>query len=806
MSDLRAQLESTLSGSYTIERELGGGGMSRVFVALERSLDRRVVIKVLSPELIAGVSAQRFAREIRLAASLQQANIVPVLSSGEVAGAPYYTMPFVEGQSLRDRLRRDPPIAVPEAVSVLRDVARALAYAHQHGVVHRDIKPDNVLLSGHAAVVTDFGIAKALTAARQGGQSDAPATTFTSAGMAIGTPAYMAPEQIAGDKNIDHRADFYSFGCLAYELLTGKPPFEGRTAGGLLAAHLSENPTAVEERCSDCPESLALLVMQCLEKDPDRRPQSAAAILAGLEGDMSGPSFTFIPRTRRRRLAMAALFAVLVISLSVFVASKRSSASAPSPASTKSIAVLPFLNEGGDSTQEYLSSGMADGLATALGKVSGIRVISRTLTYRYRGLRDVNAQSVGKALDAGYLVHATLRRVGERLRLSAQVLNASDNSEFWSEDYERDSQQAYSIQDDLASDVAIALQGKTSTRGNLASLRSATSSGTSDAEAYDLYLRGRYLLERRGPGVAQAVKNFEQAIARDSTFARAYAALSVALELLPYFSDTDARAVGVRAIPAAKRALALDTTLAEAHTALGIAYSHAWQWDQSLAEHRHAVALSPEDASARLQYGRVLHYTGHVSEAKTQFERARMLDPYSAVASGWFGHLLSLTGHNDEAIVESNRAMQLDSVNPPALYMASQVHTVVGDSAKALIFAERLWNRVPQWRSPAAGLLARLGHRERALALLKTAKDARVRPENYKSGAATLLHLAIGDTAAALTDMERSAALRTNFPTSYSLSEREFDPLRRSARFAAIVRSVGLDERIFTSPTGGRPQ
>jgi TolB-like protein/Tfp pilus assembly protein PilF len=484
----------------------------------------------------------------------------------------------------------------------------------------------------------------------------------------------------------------------------------------------------------------------------------------------------------------------------------RMNRNAPTLSLVKSVAVLPFLNEGGDSTQEYLTAGMGDGLATALGKIRGIRVISRTLAYRYRGLRDINAQNVGKELDAGYVVHATVRRLGDKLRVSAQVLNASDNSEFWSEDYERDARQAYAIQDDLAGDVAIALQGKAAAGGNLASLRSVTSSGTSDPEAYDLYLRGRYLLERRGPGVAQAIKNFEQAIAKDSMFARAHAALGVALELLPYFSDVDARAVGVRAIPAAKRALALDTTLAEAHTALGIAYSHEWQWDQSLAEHRHAVALNPEDASARLQYGRVLVYTGHVSEAKTQFERARMLDPYSAVNSGWLGHLLSLTGHVDEGITELNRAMQLDSVNPPALFFASLENMVAGDSAKALILAERLWNRVPQWRSPAAMLLARLGHKERALELLKTAKHGRVRPEDYKSGNASGLHLAIGDTAAALTDLERSAELHTNFPTSSSLSERAFDPLRRSARFAAIVRRVGLDERIFTSPTGGRPR
>jgi serine/threonine-protein kinase len=798
MTDLRAQLQATLGATYTIEKELGGGGMSRVFVALERSLDRRVVIKVLSPDIAAELSARRFAREIRLAASLQQANIVPVISTGEVAGIPYYTMPFVEGLSLRERLRRDAIVSIPEAVSVLRDVVRALSYAHEHGVVHRDIKPDNVLLSGHSAVVTDFGIAKAVTIARQGPNSEGgqPAT-FTQAGTAIGTPAYMAPEQIAGDSGIDHRADFYSLGCMAYELLSGKPPFEAQTSGRLLAAHLSERPKAIEERRDDCPNSLARLVMQCLEKDPEQRPQSASDILRGLDAGASrgAVSLPFL-RQRRRALAAAAMLVVLAGSIAFAMARIQRRSSAPPP--TRSVAVLPFSNEGGDSTQDNLSTGMADGLATALGKVSGIRVISRTLTYRYRGLQNLDAQSVGKALDAGYLVHATIRRLGDRLRVSAQVLNASDNSEFWSEDYERNASQAYSIQDDLAGDIAIAFQGKTAGT-NVALLRSTTTIGTADPQAYDLYLRGRYLLERRGPGVAQAVDNFQQAITRDTTFARAYAGLAVALELLPYFSDADTKTVAVRAIPAATRALALDSTLAEAYTALGIAYSQQYQWDQSLSAHRSAVALNSQDASARLQYARVLHYTGHLLEAKAQFERARMLDPYSAVASGWLGHLLWLTGHHDEALVELNRAMQLDSVSPPALFMAAQASLIAHDTARSRIFAERLWNRVPAWRQPAAGILARLGYREKAEAILKTTG-----PSDRAFGA--MLYLSLGDTARALSALERAAANRTAFPTDYSLSEIEYDSIRRSPRFAAIVRGVGLDERIFTAPTGGRPQ
>jgi tetratricopeptide (TPR) repeat protein/tRNA A-37 threonylcarbamoyl transferase component Bud32 len=284
MSDLRSRVQQSLSGSYTLERELGGGGMSRVFVADEHRLGRKVVVKVLPPELAAAMSTTRFEREIRVAASLQQANIVPVFAAGDLDGLPYYTMPYVEGESLRARLGRG-PLPIAEAVSILRDVSRALAYAHERGVVHRDIKPDNVLLSGHTAVVTDFGIAKAIAAASAG-----PAgATLTQLGTAVGTPAYMAPEQAAGDPATDHRADIYAFGCMAYELLAGLPPFAGLPPHKLLVAHMAETPKPVAEPRPDCPAALASLVMQCLTKDPVSRPASATELLDRLDA-VASPS------------------------------------------------------------------------------------------------------------------------------------------------------------------------------------------------------------------------------------------------------------------------------------------------------------------------------------------------------------------------------------------------------------------------------------------------------------------------------------------------------------------------------------
>ena len=288
--ELRDQVQSSLGTAYTIERELGGGGMSRTYVAMEQALSRRVVVKVLSPELAAGVSVDRFRREIMLAAKLQHPHIVPVLSSGDADGLPWFTMPYVDGESLRARLSRG-PLAIGEITGILRDVARALEFAHARGVVHRDIKPDNVLLAGSSATVTDFGIAKAITAARTGPEG----ATLTMAGTSIGSPAYMAPEQAAGDPNIDHRSDIYAFGCMAYELLAGRPPFIGTSPAKLLGAHLGEAPRDVREFRADTPPALAELVMRCLQKDPDHRPSQAIDLVRVLDSVTSSGSSAAAP-------------------------------------------------------------------------------------------------------------------------------------------------------------------------------------------------------------------------------------------------------------------------------------------------------------------------------------------------------------------------------------------------------------------------------------------------------------------------------------------------------------------------------
>ncbi len=351
-ADLRARLQASLGGAYVVERELGGGGMSRVFLARETALQRTVVAKVLAPELVEGLSAERFAREVRLVAQLQHPNIVPILTAGMSDGLPYFTMPFVAGESLRSLLSAG-PVQLKAVIPLLRDVARALAHAHKQGVVHRDIKPENILLTEGSAVVTDFGIAKAL---RNAGTS-AGNGTLTSMGTTIGTPAYMAPEQAAGDPTVDLRADLYSWGVVAYEALAGRHPFaHRRSAYELIAAHFSELPPPLESQVSGSARPLADLIMRCLAKNPNERPVSASELVEALEGS---------------------------------VVSQPHSSTVIAPIT---IAVLPFDNASADPNDEYFSDGMTEELIHALGRVKALRVTARTSSLRSKGRRSMPAR------------------------------------------------------------------------------------------------------------------------------------------------------------------------------------------------------------------------------------------------------------------------------------------------------------------------------------------------------------------------------------------------------------------------------
>ncbi|HKV71850.1 MAG TPA: serine/threonine-protein kinase [Gemmatimonadales bacterium] len=518
MADLRPQLEAALAGRYRIERELGGGGMSRVYLAEEVGLGRKVVVKVLAPELSAGVNADRFRRETQLAASLQHPHIVPLLTAGTAGDLLYFTMPFVEGESLRARVKREGALPLRDAGRILHDVADALAYAHARGVVHRDIKPDNVLLSGNHALVADFGIAKAISSS--GGSSG-----LTSVGVAIGTPAYMAPEQAAGDPTVDHRADIYSFGAMAYEALSGHQLFEGLSPQQTLAAHLTEPPEHIGIKRPQVPPELADLVMACLEKNAADRPQTAGEVLRVLEGTTtltSGGTRHTRPRTGavktlkpRTRWIVSAVAVLAGIGLVWGIVGRSGSSSLDDD----KVAVAPF--DVLDPSLQLWREGLVDILARSLDGAGPLRTVSPTLIVkRWMGRADpIAARQLGQNTGARIVVYGALLNSGpDSVRLSANVLDVSTGAQLGAVDL-RDHKDRI---DRLADSVAVhVLQAIGATRIRGLGLARATGLGSASLPAVRAFLTAEQFL--RHSEWDSALVAYQQAFGIDSGFTLAYA-------------------------------------------------------------------------------------------------------------------------------------------------------------------------------------------------------------------------------------------------------------------------------------------
>lgn len=708
---LRDQLQTTLGPAYSLERELGGGGMSRVFVADEPRLGRKIVVKVLAPALAVGVSAERFEREIRLAAALQHANIVPLLAAGAAAeGLPYYTMPFVDGLSLRGRLERDGALPVGEVVNVLRDVARALAYAHEHGVVHRDVKPENILLSGHAAVVTDFGIAKALAASR----TAAADGTLTRVGTSIGTPAYMAPEQAAGDPATDHRADLYALGCVAYEMLTGHAPFAGRAPHQLLAAHLTDTPAPVDAERPDVPPALATLVMQCLAKDPAARPPSAEAVLERLDqagaGHASGGTSGReggTPLPHRRRAVIAAVSALVVLValggwalLSARANTATTASASAGAADARTLAVLPFENQG-DSSDAYFAEGITDAVRGKLIALPGMSVIARASSRSYAGT-ETPLPTIARQLGVRYLLTGTVRFAGtganRRVQVSPELVEVTAGhapESRWAQSFDAATKDVFGVQADIAGRVASAMQVALGgdARAQLAQ------APTADLAAYDAFLRGeevRTAASSDPRSIRRGVAAYQEAIRLDSTMAPAWAGLGTLASML-YSNSTPSPEIARMARTAVERAVALDSNSAAGYLALA-AYHRAVTRD-AVGERtavRRARSLAPQDVEVRTAEAVNQQDAGALDAAARDLAEVARLDPRNVAIWRRRTEVLLQLGRVTEARASAERLLALAPASLTSVLVRVTVEAAAGDLAGARRITARAERDLPR--------------------------------------------------------------------------------------------------------------
>ncbi|WP_310570505.1 FlgO family outer membrane protein [Gemmatimonas sp.] len=811
MTDLRTQLQSTLGDGYTLERELGGGGMSRVFVAHENALGRTVVVKVIAPELAEGVSAERFACEVKLAARLQQANIVPVISTGSSGSLPYYTMPFVTGESLRARLASGTRLTVSQAVSILRDVARALSYAHAQGVVHRDIKPENILLSGGTAVVTDFGIAKALSASRtlDDAAAQAASTSLTQAGGSIGTPAYMAPEQAVG-ADVDHRADIYAWGVVAYELLAGAHPFTAKAnSTQMIAAHLTETPAPLTSRNADVSPALNDLVQRCLAKDATHRPASADEVLQALDAIATPSAVTgsaarsgaTVPSGRRRNvmllaggvIAIAAVVALVSKGWRVGVAltpsaSPTTASNAAAAAVNRSIAVLPLANLSGDKADDFFGIGLAEEMTRALSK-TGVRVIGRSSAGALQA-RGMDESAIARELGVGSLLTGSVQRAAGQVRVNVSLVSATDGAVTWTEKYDRPLTNVFALQDEIARAVATKLLGALGG----ARAAQATRVETVDPEAYAWYLQGQVLFGRRtAQTVRQSIALFERAVARDPSFARAQGALALAISAIPFYEQGTARTTAPLAIAAARRAIALDSTVAEAWGAIGSAKSSLWENLEADANYRRAQMLDSSVATLWGWHALNLIHMGRFEEARDRTARAQAAEPASLIARTWAAQLLMTERRYREADSATRAILAMDSTYALALDARGEVLSYLGKHDDAVAVLTRNLAQLPTDRpNQTEGILAYVLARAGKPAESRAAMNHLRRVNGGELPAMAVLAATfevLGDHAGAVDMIARAVKQSDNWLQMYNRAER-YDALRKDPRADAIMASI----------------
>ena len=753
MESLLDRLQEALAGRYTIERELGHGGMATVYLAEDVKHRRPVAVKVLSPQLAAGLGTERFLGEIQIAARLTHPHILPLHDSGEAEGLPYYVMPYVEGESLRSRLLRERQLPIEDALRITRDVGDALEYAHRRDIVHRDIKPENILFQTGHAVVSDFGIARAINVAGKG--------RMTGTGIAVGTPGYMSPEQAGGDDELDGRSDVYSLGCVLFEMLAGGPPFTGWSAQAILARQVLEPVPRLRTFRGTVPEWLEQAVTRALANAPVDRFDGAAEFVAALS--TPGPVTAAQPIPTRAQTA---------------------------PAPEHSIAVLPFLNLSADPEIGYFCDGMAEEILNALSAIPSLRVASRTSSFTFKGATE-DIRAIGERLRVRTVLEGSVRRADTKLRVTAQLINAADGFHLWSHTYDREMKDVFAVQDEIARAIVNALKVNLERESGAVLVEP----HTDNLEAYALYMKARYLWRRKSVGALQkGIEYFEQAIALDPCYSLAYAGLADSYVTLGYWNYLPPKQVFPRARAAAESALGIDDRLAEAHTSRAcVSLLYDWDWPRAEQEFLRAIQLKDSYSTAHFWYACYLWSMGRVAESVDQASRAQALAQLSPVVNANLGWALYFERRYDEAITQCRNALDLDSHALMTYTVLGQVYAAASryDDAIGALENAVSFSGGASFTSAALGYACgKGGKRHEARKILHDLQDRST--AGYVSPfCMALVHMGLGDKDQALECLDRAYEERSHWLV-YAKGWPLLDDLRADARFAALLGKVGL--------------
>jgi serine/threonine-protein kinase len=747
VTDTTAFGTESLADRYTIERVLGHGGMATVHLAEERKHKRKVAIKVLKQELGVSVGAERFLREIGIAAQLSHPHIVPLIDSGESDGSLYYVSPYIPGGSLRDRLDRQKKLTVDEALRIAHEIGAALDYAHRNGFVHRDVKPENILFADDHALLADFGIAHVCCG--PGGES------LTLAGLALGTPEYMSPEQASGETEIGVPGDIYGLACVFYEMLAGEPPLRGPSARATMAKQVTERARPVRTLRPDAPSGFERVLEKALAKNPAERFATVTEFCNALDRARSEPSRPFAMTTR-------------------------------------TIAVLPFVNASPDPDNEYLSDGITDELINALAKVDGLRVASRTSVFALKGkAQDVRA--IGALLEASEVLEGTLRRSGENLRITAQLTSTDDGRLVWSERYDRRLDDVFAIQDEIARTIVNKLRST-----SFAEVFSAPSNRqTENVEAYGLYLRGRYAWNKRtSEGVSEGIKFFEEAIAADPGYALAYTGLADSYALHIDYRNVPTHEGFEKAKFYARKAIELDDTLAEAHASLAWSlFIYDWDWDGAAKEFRRAIELDPRYATAHQWYAFLLASQQKFDESLLEAHTAQENDPASVSVRRSLGYCYLYSRKYQQARYHLDRAIAMN----PTAEETYRIQGLILTLDKQYAAAERVL-REALALAPECGTytkvtlgysLAAAGDRSYATEVAAELEEKR-KTEYVSPVELAVIHIALGNAERALDWLEEGLDDRRGW-SAYLRVHPIMDPLRGEPRFKELVQRMKFD-------------